>query len=73
MSKTTQSQASWWETDERLDTPNAAKFFGMKIGSFYVATSSGRLKLPKYRWGGKDYFKKSDCLRVIEQTRVEPE
>ena len=50
---------SWWESDERLDTPEAAAFFGMKVGSFYVATSSGRIKLPKYRWGGRDYFKKS--------------
>jgi len=72
MANTTQSQSTWWETDERLDTPSAAKFFGMKVGSFYVATCSGRIKLPKYRFGGKDYFKKSDCLDLIEQTRVEP-
>jgi hypothetical protein len=64
---------NWWESDERLDTPQAAEFFGMKVGSFYVATSSGRLKLPKYRWGGKDYYRKSDCLKAIEKTRIDPE
>ena len=72
MSNSTQSKSTWWESDERLDTPEAAAFFGMKVGSFYVATSSGRIKLPKYRWGGKDFYKKSDCLKLIEDSRVEP-
>ena len=67
------SNQTWWETDERMDTPQAAQFFGMKVGSFYVATSVGRISLPKYRWGGKDYYKRSDCLKLIEETRISPE
>lgn len=67
-----QQASNWWETDERMDTPQAATFFGMKVGSFYVATSAGRIKLPKYRWGGKYYYKKSDCQALIEATRIEP-
>ena len=68
----TNKKSTWWETSERLDTAQAAEFFGMKKGSFYVATSQGRIKLPKYPFGGKDYYKKSDCLELIEDTRVEP-
>ena len=67
------SNLTWWESDERLDSSQAAAFFDMKVGSFYVATSSGRIKLPKYRWGGKDYYRKSDCLKAIENTRIDPE
>ena len=67
-----QQESYWWETAERMDTRQAAEFFGMKVGSFYVATSSGRIKLPKYPWGGKDYYRKSDCLKAIESKRVDP-
>ena len=67
-----QQALTWWETDERMDTIQAAAFFGMTINSFYVANSAGRIKLPRYKWGGKDYFKRSDCLKLIESKVVNP-
>lgn len=71
MPESTQTKRTWWETSERLTTPEAAEFFGMKVGSFYVATSQGRIKLPKYPFGGRDYYKRSDCLALIESKVVE--
>ena len=64
--QTTESSKSWWETSERFDSEQAAAFFGMKKSSFFVARCQGRLPLPTYRFGNKDFFKRSDCLALIE-------
>ena len=67
-----QQELYWWETSERMDATETATWYGLTLGSFYVARSAGRIKLPKYPLGGKDYFKKSDCQKDIESRRVDP-
>ena len=67
-----QRALTWWETDERMDSQQTADYYGQTLGSFYVSRSTGRIKIPTYPLGGKNYYKKSDCLKDIESRRVDP-
>lgn len=66
---TQQNTRTWWETDERLDHSGQAAFLGIKPQSLSAAISRGEYKYPRYKVGKKQWARKAEIVKYIEEER----
>lgn len=57
----------WWDTEERMDAAAAAEYLGIRVETFYKYRCTGRLNVPAYTYGRRQFFRKSDLLDAIAQ------
>jgi predicted site-specific integrase-resolvase len=56
---------AWWDSAERLTHDEAAELIGVEPHTFTCYLSKGRFVVPRYKYGKKNYYRKSEILTEL--------